>query len=184
MGKILYKKGKEHGNWKGGQSRFKCLDCKKVLSCCYATRCLKCRGKFHVGKNNHTWKGGKPNCLDCGKTVSYASKKCSKCGAQKGEKSYMWIKNRSKLVKRQERNDSAYYAWRMEVWKRDNYKCKMLNTDCSGKIVAHHILGWSAFPELRYEVNNGITLCHFHHLRKRNDEMKLSPFFQELVISK
>jgi len=37
------------------------------------------------------------------------------------------------------------------------------------------------YPELRYEVNNGITLCHFHHPRKINDEMKLSPYFQELI---
>ena len=50
-----------------------------------------------------------------------------------------------------------------------------------GKLEAHHILSWSKFPELRYEVNNGITLCHFHHPRKRNDEMTLSPFFQSLV---
>ena len=36
-------------------------------------------------------------------------------------------------------------------------------------------------PKLRYEVNNGITLCHFHHPRKINDEMNLAPIFQELV---
>jgi len=32
-----------------------------------------------------------------------------------------------------------------------------------------------------YEVNNGITLCHFHHPRKRKDEIKLSPYFMELI---
>jgi len=32
-----------------------------------------------------------------------------------------------------------------------------------------------------FEVNNGISLCHFHHPRKINDEMKLVPTFRELV---
>ncbi len=51
----------------------------------------------------------------------------------------------------------------------------------TGKVIAHHILGWSAYPELRYEINNGITLCHFHHPKKRIDEGRLIPIFQKLV---
>lgn len=35
--------------------------------------------------------------------------------------------------------------------------------------------------KLRYDINNGITLCHAHHPRKRADEAKLSPYFKELV---
>ena len=48
---------------------------------------------------------------------------------------------------------------------------------------SNHILGYEKFPELRYEINNGITLCRFHHPRKRDEEMKLSPYFQSLVVS-
>ncbi len=40
---------------------------------------------------------------------------------------------------------------------------------------------WREYPELRYNINNGITLCHAHHPRKREEEAKLSPFFQQLV---
>lgn len=101
-----------------------------------------------------------------------------------GENHPLWIADRSKLAKKQERNDSAYREWRKNIRNSDNWKCRMLNKDCKGKLVAHHILPWSKFPELRYEVNNGITLCHFHHPRKRNDEMRLSPFFQELVATR
>jgi len=92
-----------------------------------------------------------------------------------------WIKDRSKLVTKQERNDSAYGAWRKEVWLRDNFTCKIANPDCKGRIEAHHILGWKSHPELRYNINNGITLCHAHHPKRREDETKLSPYFQELV---
>lgn len=98
-----------------------------------------------------------------------------------GEKSPRWIKDRTKLAKRQERMDSAYREWRKQVWIRDNFKCRMANQDCNGKIEAHHILTWRDYPELRYEIKNGITLCHFHHPHKRIQEKILSPFFQELV---
>jgi hypothetical protein len=98
-------------------------------------------------------------------------------GANNGK----WIEDRTKLAKRQERNDMAYKEWRMNVWKRDNFKCKMENDDCDGSIIAHHILPWRDYVELRYDINNGITLCHFHHPKKRVEEVNLSPYFQELV---
>ena len=98
-----------------------------------------------------------------------------------GENNYRWIVDRTKLAKRQERNDMAYKEWRMSVWKRDNFKCKISNQDCDGRIEAHHILGWAEYVELRYEVNNGITLCHAHHPRKRAEEKRLVPVFRELA---
>ena len=97
------------------------------------------------------------------------------------EKNPNWILDRSLLVKKQLRNDSAYKEWRMSVWQRDNFKCKIMNSDCLGKIEAHHILGWKDHPELRYQSNNGITLCHAHHPRMRAEEKRLSPYFQDLV---
>ncbi len=103
---------------------------------------------------------------------------------QRGEEHHKWKKDRTTLAKRQQRNDMAYKEWRKQVWLRDNFKCKIANPDCCGRIEAHHILGWVNYPELRYEVNNGITLCHFHHPRKRKDEMILSPYFQELIKTK
>lgn len=103
--------------------------------------------------------------------------------SKKGEEHYNYKKDRSTLAKKQERNDSAYKEWRKEVWLRDNFKCKIGNPDCLGKIEAHHILGWSSHPELRYQINNGITLCHFHHPRKREEEKRLIPTFKEIVAS-
>lgn len=101
--------------------------------------------------------------------------------AHRGEKSFMWIKDRSLLKKHDRRSDSAYKEWRKNVYQRDGWKCRISNPDCEGRIEAHHILGWTKYPELRYQINNGITLCHAHHPRKKVDEAKLSPFFQKLV---
>lgn len=46
-----------------------------------------------------------------------------------------------------------------------------------------NFIGFTKFPELRHDINNGITLCHFHHPRKREDEINLSPYFKELVMN-
>jgi len=83
--------------------------------------------------------------------------------------------------KQEERNDSAYQNWVKQIKKRDNCICKINNQDCSGYCIVHHILPWRDYPELRYNINNGITLCQFHHPRKRVEEQKLIPFFQSMV---
>lgn len=103
----------------------------------------------------------------------------------RGENHYLWIEDR-KLLKddSHDRGGQFHREWSKSVKNRDGWKCKISNSNCSGQVVAHHILPWRDYKELRYEVNNGITLCHFHHPRKRNDEMMLSPFFQELVAIK
>ena len=80
-----------------------------------------------------------------------------------------------------DRRSSAYRDWRSQVLKRDNFKCRIANQDCSGKVIVHHILSWRDYPELRYNINNGITLCQAHHPRKRAEEKRLIPFFQGLV---
>ncbi len=99
----------------------------------------------------------------------------------RGEKSVHWIKDRTKLKRHNRRNDMAYKDWRKQVWLRDNFKCKIANPDCAGRIEAHHILSWREYPELHYQLNNGITLCHAHHPRKRAEEKRLQSAFQALV---
>lgn len=94
----------------------------------------------------------------------------------------MWIKDRTKVIRHNRKHhDSEYKQWHMNILLRDGFKCRINNQSCNGKIITHHIFGWSLYPELRYEVNNGITLCHAHHPRKRAEEKRLIPEFQELV---
>ena len=179
---FFHKKGKEHKNWKGGKP--KCEICGKQITSIYAKKCISCLGNSKIGINNPLWKGGKPKCPICKKEISYNAKGCNKHSAPIGKNSYRWIKDRTKLIKRQERNDSAYGDWRLQVYKRDNWKCKIDNQDCSGRIIAHHILGWSDFPELRYQINNGITLCQAHHPLKRAEEKQSIPVFTKLIETK
>ena len=74
-----------------------------------------------------------------------------------------------------------YREWRKSVFTRDNYKCRIADGNCKGQLQPHHILIWAEYPELRYVINNGITLCQAHHPRKRAEEKRLEPTFRELV---
>ena len=99
-----------------------------------------------------------------------------------GANHWAWIEDRS-LVKVGERSlhDPLQKQWRKQVKDRDNWSCRITDINCGGRLEAHHILSWRDFPELRYVINNGITLCHAHHPRKRAEEKRLIPTFQELV---
>ena len=136
---------------------------------------LNKRGKM-LGAENPSWKGG---------MLSIECRNChSPLGRLAGNKHPRWIDDRSK-VKIGDRvlNDPLQKQWCKGVKNRDTWKCRIADNNCDGKLEAHHILPWSKFPELRYQINNGITLCHFHHPRKMDDVIKLSPYFQELVAS-
>ena len=135
--------------------------------------------KFWLGKIFTKEHKKKISISNTGKVLSEETKRKISEG-HSGKNNYRWIKDRSILLKNQ-RNDPEYKQWVKKVKKRDNNICRINNKDCSGYCEVHHILNWSEYPELRYEVNNGITLCQAHHLRKRAEEKRLIPFFQELV---
>lgn len=87
------------------------------------------------------------------------------------------------LLKKDPRKDldTQYKYWRKEIRKRDRNVCKLLSNECNGRIETHHIFDWINYPELRYVINNGITLCAFHHPRGREEEKRMIPIFQELL---
>jgi len=86
-----------------------------------------------------------------------------------------------KCKERQQRNDSAYSNWVRKVKKRDGNTCQLKDRNCSGYNVVHHIKGWERYPELRYKITNGITLCQAHHPRTRAKEKRLEDKFQNLI---
>lgn len=93
-----------------------------------------------------------------------------------------YIKDRTLLKSdRRAAYDTKYKNWMNRVKNRDERKCVINNEDCKGRLEAHHILPWSKFPELRYNINNGISLCQYHHPRKEKDVTKLAPVFKKIV---
>ena len=60
-------------------------------------------------------------------------------------------------------NDPAYKEWRKDVLKRDGWRCQYLGCNCKKTLQVHHILKWGEYPALRFNIQNGITLCRKHH---------------------
>ena len=82
-------------------------------------------------------------------------------------------------------DDPVYKAWRLKVYQRDKFKCQWPGCFASKKqLNAHHIKRWSDCPGLRYEIDNGITLCKNHHKMIQGMESYYEASFFKIVSSK
>jgi hypothetical protein len=59
---------------------------------------------------------------------------------------------------------AAYKEFRKSVFERDDYTCQLCNKR-GGNLEVHHIKPWRDYPELRFDINNGQTLCVVCHKR-------------------
>ena len=99
-----------------------------------------------------------------------------------GKNNPRWVSDRSKVDMNKRSNWSPEcIKWRESIFKRDGYKCKINNSDCCVTVQAHHILNWKDYPGLRFNINNGITLCLVHHPRKRTEVTRLISYFLNLI---
>ena len=57
------------------------------------------------------------------------------------------------------RNSLEYKLWRTSVFERDNYTCIIGGKAHGSKLEADHIKPFSLYPELRFQLSNGRTLC-------------------------
>jgi len=75
--------------------------------------------------------------------------------------------------RKQNRNQRNHRIWREKVFKRDNYTCQ----ECKkrgGDLEAHHIKPYAYFEKLRYDINNGQTLCKDCHKIETINERKIN----------
>ena len=69
------------------------------------------------------------------------------------------------------RHSLEYTIWRQEVCKRDRWTCRLCGSKKS--IIAHHIKLFSKFPELRFSIENGLTLCRPCHCKIHKPSVKI-----------
>jgi hypothetical protein len=81
--------------------------------------------------------------------------------ALRGEKCYLW-KGGITPEHTRIRTSMQYREWRKAVFMKDYYTCQKTGIR-GGNLVAHHIKNFSDYPELRFSVENGITLSVEEH---------------------
>lgn len=133
---------------------------------CTKTCSKKCDGESRRGKptwlSEHVKKG---ECFNTGRThfkkgVSSWSKG-KKCPQRAGDKHYNWkggLSSENKII----RHGIEYRLWQESVFARDNFTDQKTGIR-GGNLHAHHILNFSSNPELRFAIDNGVTLSEKSH---------------------
>ena len=62
------------------------------------------------------------------------------------------------------RHTKEYDEWRFKVYRKYYYHCIECKKHCSNNIVAHHTKDFKNYPEIRFDVNNGVVMCRKCHL--------------------
>ncbi len=87
--------------------------------------------------------------------------------AHSSEKHWNWqggITDATHRLRQQMKNKN----WRKKIFERDDYTCQTCGLESepsSNKLDSHHIKNFKDYPELRYDMNNGQTLCKACHAR-------------------
>lgn len=118
------------------------------------------KGKHHSEKTkekiSNSKKGQKP--WNTGKILHYSIWN----KGIRGKDSHSW-KGADKCVYKHYKT-ADYIEWRTKVFTRDDYTC--LNCGARGVVLhPHHIKSYTNFPDSRYDIDNGVTLCvPCHHI--------------------
>lgn len=131
------------------------------------------------GHNHPSWKGGgeiKP-CATCGKNV-HAQTSRVKIGRGKfcsPECYWKWLESSKSMTGHNNprwlggitpedmkaRNSRQSHKWKASVFERDNFACQKCGE--TRTLNAHHLKSFTKYPGLRFDINNGMTLCEKCH---------------------
>lgn len=79
----------------------------------------------------------------------------------KGEEHWNWqggiTEERNSVM-----SQNKYKDWRISVFERDDYTCQKCHS-VGRSLHAHHVYNYADYPDLRLDVQNGITLCEECH---------------------
>lgn len=118
---------------------------RKSLRTGFIKNCECCNEEFYISHGDALL-GGR-----------YCSKKCQHQD-YRGKKHANWKYGIAEQMPYKHYRNTAYIEWRKKVFERDNFTCQHCNT--RGVFLhPHHIKSYTKFPEYRYDINNGLTLC-------------------------
>lgn len=178
----------------------KCKDCSSLIVNYAKNYCAKCKFKhFRLSKKGlenirkariakigipHPRKGttyiSRHKCIVCPRLVKennmkYCSRKCMGIN-KRGEKNYFWRGGISSINELQ-RNQMEYKNFRRAVLKRDDYRCfdcgaRSGETGHKVKLQVDHVYPFSLFSRIRFDIDNGQTVCKKCHENRTREFMR------------
>jgi len=149
------------------------------------TLCNACAKK----ERGSIWGNHYRKCIDCGKEGIVrgpnASGRCKRCNIVSQTKRNYGPDHHNWKGGIEQPRPEEHNRWSRKVRTRDDYTCQKCGTK-TGRMHAHHIFSYKEFPERRYELDNGITLCHPCHSQvhaiKKCGFIKGPPIFWKCAI--
>ena len=110
-------------------------------------------GKEGRTSYQNSYRGSMPLCRSCQLSVR-----------PRGANHYKWNPNLSDLdhLKSSYGRGSKFSIWSRKILRRDDYTCAVSRVR-GGRLSAHHLYNWADYPDLRFELSNGITLSEEVH---------------------
>lgn len=160
-----------------------CQTCGKTIT----KEAVLCKSCSQSGIKNHKYKEG----------LTIKNKICSNCNNKTTSRKYLGLcqtcylktltgeKNpnyrHGHYTKRFESN-LIYKNWKLNIFKKNNFRCVLCNTNKSGQLQAHHILPKRDFPDFVFELWNGVTLCKECHELTYKKEYIFIAYFTNLAL--
>jgi len=173
-------------------SKVPCLDCGAVR---FYKECSRVHVRCRACANRHTHKSGNGGWItDSSKWPPEFRKKKSENARKQvlaqggvpnakkfkvGDRGPLCVNWKGGLVSQYKRVRTSYeYAeWRRAVFVRDEFSCQCCG-EVGGRLHAHHIRSFATYPNERFSLENGITLCqpcHFEVAHQRNSRIAPVP---------
>jgi hypothetical protein len=119
------------------------------------------RKMSEAAKNRPSNRIGKKHTVETRKKISQLTRERTDRG-----KDHYNFKHGKAIRSFNDRRKIEYQDWRKAVFERDHYTCVDCGDNKGGNLRAHHLKSFADNPDLRFDVDNGITLCHkCHELR-------------------
>ena len=127
-------------------------------------KCVVCGEDYERPESQVRWRGS-----------SICSRKCVGeflKSTRSGENSSNWQGGVSRAYK-YGYHSTEYKKWHNDVFERDNFTCQLCGIK-GGYLHAHHVKSFSHFPDLRFVLSNGLTLCKTCHMEVHSKQCEPS----------